>query len=132
LGEQLLAMVPEGEEQDAVVAKWQQFATKAEKGEVPPERVERIAIGILNASNLDTALTAEDADDLLSFAFTEPLLAYSKSNNFDLDEEIIEVHEESKTTEPFIVPAPGEVKDIKPFKVKKETLEELGKELEWI
>ncbi|MFQ6113393.1 MAG: hypothetical protein ACE5NG_04795 [bacterium] len=47
LGEQLLSMVPEGEGKAAVAEKWQKFTSIAEKGEVPPERIERVAIGIL-------------------------------------------------------------------------------------
>jgi hypothetical protein len=71
LGQQLLSLLPEGAERQIVAAKWQQLIERAQRGEIQPAQVERMAVGILNASNLDTKISAEDAEIILNLAYED-------------------------------------------------------------
>lgn len=75
LGQQLLSLLPDGSERDIIAGKWQGLVERANRGEVPPEQVERIAVGILNASNLDKQISVEDAEIILDLAFEESVPA---------------------------------------------------------
>ena len=70
LGNQLIQLIPEAksEEQENLKAKWDEFSHKAQKGEIPADKVESVAVGILNASNLDENFSVEDAEVILNFA----------------------------------------------------------------
>lgn len=119
LGEQLLSMLPEGEERAAVAEKWQEFANVAEKGEVPLERVERVAIGILNASNLDTALSTREAEDILALAFVDPseLVGYYINHEIDIVQEPPEPNASTTQSAPHNVPESRQVTGINTKKI---------------
>ncbi len=68
LGDQLLSLFPNQETKRTVASKWSDFSEKAEKGEVPPEKLERVAVGILNASNSSDVLSVADAQVILDLA----------------------------------------------------------------
>ena len=71
LGNQLISMIPKDNEQDRLKGKWAAFADMASKGELPQEKVERVAVGILNASNNGGKLSAEDAEVMLNLAMND-------------------------------------------------------------
>ena len=70
LGEKLVAMVPEGKE--AVKNLFDQFASQVHAKEVSPEQVELVAANILNLTNQNASLTAEEAESVLSFTLYSP------------------------------------------------------------
>ncbi len=69
LGQQFLALLPAGAEREIIANKWQTIVERAHRGEIQPEQVERIAVGILNASNLDTQISVADAEIILNLAY---------------------------------------------------------------
>jgi len=69
LGEQLLALIPQGQARETVAVKWQGLVEGVNKGEIAPEQVERVAVGILNASNLDKQISGEEAEIIINMAF---------------------------------------------------------------
>jgi hypothetical protein len=71
LGEQLITLLPEENDRQLVAEKWQGIISKANEGEIPPEQVERLAVGILNASNLDRDFTVNDAELILNLALPD-------------------------------------------------------------
>ena len=71
LGERLLAMVPAGEDKVALKERYEEFMQKADRQEVPPEKIELVAAEILNASTTEQTICPEDAELLLSFAVEE-------------------------------------------------------------
>jgi hypothetical protein len=68
LGNQLISMIPERAEQEKLKDKWAEFSKKAQSGELPQENVERVAVGILNASNHEGELSSQDAETMLNIA----------------------------------------------------------------
>jgi hypothetical protein len=72
LGNKLLAMVPEGSGKENLAQQYQEFLEKVKKREVEPERVERVAAGILNASNAAEMLTPKQGEAILHLAFYTP------------------------------------------------------------
>lgn len=60
-GKQLLGMVREGEDKAELEKRYNDFITKAEKDQVSEEDIERVAATILNLSNQDTVIDAEQA-----------------------------------------------------------------------
>ena len=59
-GNQLLAMVPEGEEKKVLEKKYQDFLHKAEQNQIPEEKIEKVAAIILNYANQDTVISARE------------------------------------------------------------------------
>ena len=72
-GKELLAMVPEGNEKDLLVDRYNQFINKAENDEIPPEKIEKIAATILNLANQDSLISAEKAINALELTDLEPI-----------------------------------------------------------
>jgi len=60
-GDDLMAMVPDGEEKELLKKKYDEFLHKADQEELPPEEIERVAAVILNLTTQDTVVQAEDA-----------------------------------------------------------------------
>lgn len=115
LGEQLLARLPDNEGRELVAKKWQSFSEKAVNGEIPSDQVERVAVGILNASNSDQTFSLDDADVIMSLAQNdlEPMEMRSP-----------------KTTEPLLQVEDVVVKEAEFNREKnKEECNELGEEL---
>ena len=72
LGDKLLAMVPEGPEKEKLAEYYVEFLERVKKREVEPVRVERVAAGILNASNTRETLTANQAEAVIRLAIYVP------------------------------------------------------------
>lgn len=72
LGQQLLTLLPDDQAREVVESRWKKIAERAGKGEIPPEQVERMAVGILNASNMDKEISVEDAEIILNLAYEVP------------------------------------------------------------
>ena len=66
-GEDLMAMVPEGEEKELLKKKFDEFLQRADKEELPPEEIERVAAVILNLTTQDTIVQADEALSALNF-----------------------------------------------------------------
>ncbi|MBN2413786.1 hypothetical protein JXQ31_19050 [candidate division KSB1 bacterium] len=66
-GDDLMAMVPDGEQKELLKRKYDEFLQQADKEEIPPEEVERVAATILNLTTGDTVIHAEDALTALNF-----------------------------------------------------------------
>jgi hypothetical protein len=64
-GDQLLAMVPAGEEKISLEKKYQDFLQQADNNKIPEEKIEKVAATILNLSNQDTVISAQDAIAML-------------------------------------------------------------------
>ncbi|OGC01675.1 hypothetical protein A2V82_03075 [candidate division KSB1 bacterium RBG_16_48_16] len=62
LGDQLFAMVPDGEKKDALQKKYKEFLGSVDKDEVSPARIEKVAAAILNETSQDTI----DADNIMA------------------------------------------------------------------
>lgn len=60
-GDELLAMMPSGEQKQILREKYQTFLDKAEQDEIPPEQIEKVASVILNLTKTDTVITAAEA-----------------------------------------------------------------------
>lgn len=73
LGNQLLAMVPEGAGKESLAQVYQDFMQKVADREVPPERVERVAAGILNLANREKVITPEQAQAVIRLAEYAPV-----------------------------------------------------------
>lgn len=73
LGDKLLTMVPDGSGKDALADAYGDFAEKVRRREVEPERVERVAAGILNASMTSDSLSPAQAEALLNLAAFVPV-----------------------------------------------------------
>jgi len=59
-GDDLMAMVPDGEQKDLLKRKYDDFLQQADKEEIPPEEIERVAATILNLTTGDTIIQAEE------------------------------------------------------------------------
>ena len=73
LGDKLITMVPEGAGRDALADTYGEFMEKVRKREVEPERVERVAAGILNASIASDSLSPQQAEALLNLTAFVPV-----------------------------------------------------------
>ncbi len=73
LGNQLLAMVPEGAGKESLAQVYRDFMEKVANREVPPERVERVAAGILNLANREKVITPEQARAVIRLAEYAPV-----------------------------------------------------------
>lgn len=83
-GNDLLAMVPDGEEKSLLVKKYQEFVNKADKNEIPEEEVERVIATTLNYRNLNTPLSADRALDILEVSSdTTTVIDDKKWGKFD-------------------------------------------------
>jgi hypothetical protein len=67
MGNKLIAMVPDGAEKDKISELYADLKQKTLQDNVAPERLEYIAANILNASNSQTSLTAQEAEQVISF-----------------------------------------------------------------
>jgi len=65
-GDELLAMVPEGEQKENLQKRYQEFLARAEADQVADEEIERVAATILNLTNQDTVISAEAAMNVLA------------------------------------------------------------------
>jgi len=66
-GDELLAMVPEGGQKTDLERRYQDFLTRAEQNQVPPEKIEDMAATILNIAAQDSEISAEQAIEVLDF-----------------------------------------------------------------
>ena len=127
-GDKLLAMVPSGADKDAVQEKYQEFVEKADKNEVPPEKIEMVAAEILNASNSEKSVSAEDARALLDFAM-EPI---TESKEVAVSSRISEKQDESEKFEDEEVPRTPTREELVSLGFRLQELHELSKDLEEI
>lgn len=72
LGNQLFATVPDGADKEELKKKYGEFLTEVADRKIPPEQVEKVAAGILNASNAGEALTAAQVEAVLTLATLQP------------------------------------------------------------
>ncbi len=66
-GDELFAMVPEGEQKAKLVQRYKDFIRKAENQQVSPQQVEHVAAGILNLTGQKTEIDAGEAIAALDF-----------------------------------------------------------------
>jgi hypothetical protein len=64
-GDELLAMVPEGDQKKILQKRYQEFLSQAEADQVAEEDIARVATNILNLSNQDTVISAKAAMNVL-------------------------------------------------------------------
>lgn len=64
-GDELLAMVPEGDQKKILQKRYQEFLSRAEADQVAEEEIARVATNILNLSNQDTVISANTAMNVL-------------------------------------------------------------------
>jgi len=72
LGNDLMAMVPEGEGKKPVQELYDRFLQKAKQGKVEPKQVEYIAANIMNLSNAETEITPKQAEAILQLSLSSP------------------------------------------------------------
>lgn len=72
LGGQLLSMVPESKGKEDLAQSYNEFMEKVKNREIEPERVEKVAAGILNASSTNQTLSPEEAEAILAVALYVP------------------------------------------------------------
>ena len=72
LGNDLLAMVPEGEGKKPVQELYDMFLQKASQGKVEPKQVEYVAANIMNLSNTESEITPEQAEAILKLSLSSP------------------------------------------------------------
>lgn len=65
-GDQLLAMVPDGIQKNALEKRYQEFINKADNNEIPTKDIEKVAANILNLTTQDTLVSAETAMNALA------------------------------------------------------------------
>jgi len=68
MGDKLMAMVPDGTENNKLVDLYENFKQKAIKGDVAPEQIENVAANILNVSNTEKTITSQQAEGVLRSA----------------------------------------------------------------
>lgn len=66
MGDKLFAMVPDAAAKMRITDLYNDFRKRAVAGDVAPEKIETVAADILNASNIETELTPEEAEYLLN------------------------------------------------------------------
>jgi len=59
-GDDLLALVPEGEQRNLLADRFQDFVNRAEADQVPPDQIEYVAATILNLSNTERSFTSDE------------------------------------------------------------------------
>lgn len=69
IGNDLLAKVEDTDDRRIVQNRYDEFLKSAQDKKIPPEKIEEIAVKILNLSRAETTLTTDDAEKL--FAFTD-------------------------------------------------------------
>jgi len=79
LGEQLFAAVQDDVGKERLQAKYQTFVDEAEQQAIAPEKVEKVAAGILNLHSRDSLISSADALKLLEEAHAVPAAADSAS-----------------------------------------------------
>jgi len=72
LGDDLLAMVPEGEGKKPVQELYERFLEQTKQGKVEPKQVEYVAANIMNLSNTETEITPEQAAAILQLSLSSP------------------------------------------------------------
>ncbi len=72
LGDDLMAMVPEGEGKKPVQELYDRFLQKAKQGKVEPKQVEYVAANIMNFSNTETTITPQQAEAILQLSISFP------------------------------------------------------------
>lgn len=88
VGKDLLAKVKNEEDKEIVETKYDEFLQKAQNNELDPEKVEQIAANIINISNAETTLTSQQAEKLLSIAYTtkDSIFETPSSPKYTLDD----------------------------------------------
>jgi len=74
LGEKLVAMIPDESGRKPVEEKFDNFVKQAKEQKVSPEQVEHVAANILNLSNAETELSAEQAEAVMDFSLATPFI----------------------------------------------------------
>ena len=72
LGDDLMAMVPEGTGKKPVQELYNSFLQKARQGKVESKQVEYVAANIINLSNTETEITPEQAEAILQLSLSSP------------------------------------------------------------
>lgn len=73
LGDKLLAMVPDKEDQESVKKQYDEFVAKATNKELSPEQIETVAASIINVSNSEKELSGKEAYEVIKVTeTTEP------------------------------------------------------------
>ena len=72
LGDDLMAMVPEGADKKPVQELYDSFLQKTKQGKVEPKQVEYVAANIMNLSNAETEITPEQAEAILQLSLSSP------------------------------------------------------------
>lgn len=103
LGEKLMAMVPDTPDKKPVEELYADFFEKAKKKEVVPEKIEHVAAMILNLSNVDTVITAKEAEAILKLSLAEPV----RIEQVDIDTfKTAEIEKKAKTPQFVFVASP--------------------------
>lgn len=113
LGKQLLEVLPNSNEREVIQARWQNFSERARNGHVAPDKVERVAIAILNARNMEEQLSLEEAEVIID-------LAKADIYGFPRMSELAEIEVDFQRQ--------GEVQAIKPLKPKLDSSEDFTSE----
>ena len=71
LGDKLMALIPEEQEKQELVAIYDDFKTKVREKKISPENVEQIASAIINLSIASDSLTLSEAEALIQIAIRE-------------------------------------------------------------
>ncbi|MFQ5603487.1 MAG: hypothetical protein ACE5HS_09495 [bacterium] len=134
LGEQFILLVPAPQDKSMVYKKWQDFTEKVRKGQVPTQKVERVAVSILNASNLNKNFSREDAETILQLAFNEspiipleasaPIIVHSASRTVNGEHKMNTADESDAKTSTVVMNQSDGNLEIR--------LEKLGEELETV
>jgi len=82
LGARLYAAVAEDAEKEALKHRYNEFVAKAERQEIPPPQIERVAADILNLSAADSVVSSRDA---LSMLFMPSPVSAAESGNTPAD-----------------------------------------------
>jgi hypothetical protein len=82
LGDQLFAMVPDGEKKDVLEKKYKEFLGNVDKDQVAPEKIEKVAAAILNETSQDTI----NADNIMAMLEPPPLPADAEKKAGEWDE----------------------------------------------
>ncbi|MBN1352971.1 hypothetical protein JXJ21_26510 [candidate division KSB1 bacterium] len=72
MGKKLFAMVPDGPEKEAIKEQYDQLVQQAVQKEVTPDQIESVAASIFNATAVDTVLSPEQAEAIISITISEP------------------------------------------------------------
>jgi hypothetical protein len=72
LGNKLLAMVPENKKKDEVAQMYDKFKQQVEEKKVAPEKVEKVAVEILNLKNREDSLSLHQVEKAMQMALNIP------------------------------------------------------------